>query len=145
MKRAPKPGLGTHGLARRWSSLLVLAAHFMMLAHMLVVRHITCPEHGELLDVYGKLPTRSEPTPAQVAAASSKTQFIGRPGDPLLSGGHQHCLLLLHRREQLALLPVPTALPLPWPAGDSMVIASADRMPARFSGLFIAPKTSPPS
>jgi|SRR5262252_442904 len=100
-------------------------------AHNLLVSHVTCLEHGEVI--------HSGAAPAQ-PDVGQPTERASRQG----ARGHEHdvCLIALHRRESAG--PAVVAL-------DSTVIpliAPAPRMvapPLRGqSVLRLAPKTSPP-
>jgi hypothetical protein len=113
---------------------LCLATHLGGVVHVLVVRHATCPGHGEL--VHGAPPVAAQtPPPAEKAVegvlASAEEE-------------DEHCLMLATRRREMAGLT---------PAAEALVHAPAV---SRFEAppvpdaqrpralLLFAPKTSPP-
>jgi hypothetical protein len=114
---------------------LCLAAHLAGLVHVLVVRHATCPSHGEV--VHGDLPEAP-------AVPSEGATFSGHPTAP--ADEDEHCLYLATRRRDLALLPAPAAAleprlaeaAAPAPDAPPLVLSSA-------ALLRLAPKTSPPA
>ena len=140
-------------------ALLCLTGQLSTSAHLLLVRHATCPEHGELIDTTGRGPSGPS-IPAsgktQTDAAASGTATGGAapawPGATAVAAapalppghGHDHCAFLSHQRQELALHAqqrVVDAPALPPPAR----IAAATR-PAFATALFLlAPKNSPPA
>ena len=99
-------------------------------AHNLLVSHVTCLEHGEV--IHSGAP--AEPDLGQ------PTERATRQG----ARGHEHdvCLIALHRRESAGpavVVPISSAIPLIAPAPP--IVAP----PLRGQSVFrLAPKTSPP-
>ena len=127
-------------------ALLCLLGQFVALAHALVVRHVTCFEHGESVHA-GLLYDRLQTTPEM----SARTPRPSAPALPALlpttldtlASGHEDCPLAGFRATRLVptpkltVLPVMTVLRAWWPSG------SAHRALARLYRM--APKTSPPN
>src|SRR5689334_2905511 len=73
---------------------LCLATHLAGIVHVLVVRHATCPGHGEM--VHGAAPVAARTPPP-----ASKT-VQGRAAES--SEEDEHCLMLATRRREMATL-----------------------------------------
>jgi hypothetical protein len=77
-------------------AVVALAGQLSSFAHLVLVRHVTCAEHGEMVEVGNEqdlvATTANEEAPAAVAATS--------PAD---AHGHDHCLIVPMRREHAAL------------------------------------------
>jgi hypothetical protein len=116
---------------------LCLGAQLLGLVHVLVVRHATCPTHGEV--------THGVATPASLADVPLARTVRGAPS-AALEHRDDHCLLFVARRRELAGL-APGAeqaaplLPTPTRAGDPGEITP----PPALAVLRLAPKTSPPA
>jgi hypothetical protein len=111
---------------------LLLAGQLAALAHVVLVTHVTCPEHGDLVH------------PRQGQAATRASAAAWYPTS--LGAGEEHadhCATALHQGDRLTATPVPEvrtsasvrALPCPRDTtGETPLLA-----------LFrLAPKTSPP-
>jgi len=98
-------------------------------AHRATVRHVTCVEHGELI----------EAASSPAAEASNEARYV----ELALAHHHDHCSLAAHRTS-----PAPLAQPLD-PIGEP-VRAARDPLdpaiapPAPVPLLLLAPKSSPP-
>jgi hypothetical protein len=109
-----------------------LAAQAVGLLHVLVVRHATCPSHGEL--VHGA-------AVATPRAADDTVQAPPAAGEDV----DDHCLALANRRRDLAALtPVLEQLPAPEVHPRALPPAPAAAL-AALPLLRLAPKTSPPA
>jgi len=117
---------------------LCLAAQLLGLAHVLLVRHATCPSHGEVTHgVAASSPAASSDQPLAVTV---------RGAGPTIEHQDEHCLLFLARRRDLAgLTPesAPALAPLP-PATAAATVGATALVPA-LAVLRLAPKTSPPA
>jgi hypothetical protein len=131
-KRVRRPGMGA-------ASLLLLAAQILSLGHLLVVRHATCPEHGDVMHAE----QRPEARVARFDADEGRASQVGSVSKA--ETGHDHCLICTLTHERFALLP---------PAGTSAIrieiairIASGlDIRPfAPVAVIAFSPKNSPPS
>jgi hypothetical protein len=126
-----------------WWAILVtlglLIAQGPMLAHLLIVRHVTC-EHGELIEGSGHA-ARHEPAAAATSDADEARDRV-TPGSGGESG-HDHCdaLALRHCPTEVGLVIGP-ALLLEIEERASLG-ASAEQRPVPL--LSLAPKSSPPS
>jgi hypothetical protein len=114
---------------------LCLATHLVGVLHVLVVRHATCPGHGEV--VHG-----AAPVVAEVPVLPGR---VARNAPEPAEEADEHCLLMATRRRELAgLAPAPqpaVRAPAALPLDSSPVVAAVTpRALLRF-----APKTSPPS
>ena len=120
----------TLGLAVLW-----LATQLSVFAHLALVPHVTCLEHGELVDAG-----------AQVAAAQAvERDVVAAQAVVVPEHAHDHCLLTAMRRVSARLIrhsvtlePILAVEPGTQPAHEQLlapVIALLD----------VAPKSSPPS
>jgi len=138
--------LGSSGRAGRPAmhaiSLLLLAAHFLSLGHMLVVRHVTCAQHGDVVDSgHPREALYSQP----VAAENGRHLAAIQGTAPQAEAAHDHCVVCSNTKERFA-LPSPDRQ-----AGPRVEVAL--RIPSSFEpGPFapidliaLSPKNSPPT
>ena len=117
-----------------------LSAQFTAALHMVLVEHVRCAEHGELVHVDGD-------QHADHARADQRGVSSGGPTISSSSGdgdhGHDHCLICSERRK-LALLP--TTIPeLRAPEGGDVLLALCPDASLYTPRIYsYAPKTSPP-
>ncbi|HEX7479569.1 MAG TPA: hypothetical protein VF331_17320 [Polyangiales bacterium] len=116
-----------------------LVGELASLAHLVLVHHSVCPEHGELVhsDEAESAARASSPAPGRSAALSA-----GHAPDA--AHAHDHCALAMARKER-ALPPARLALvawatPQPAACGDMRACAPTQRK----SVFGYAPKASPP-
>jgi hypothetical protein len=105
-------------------------------AHLAATRHVTCAEHGELVEAGSP----SAVTPANRDQAESR--YAAAEGGE--AHGHEHCAITPHRRDRATHEHVRTAIV----GGQSSFVARvvADRGPPRAIDLIrLAPKNSPPA
>jgi hypothetical protein len=139
--RRRRSGLG-RGFALALASCVVscvVAAQLSSFAHLLLVRHALCPEHGELIHASERptLHTRSEQGLATAALA--------RESGAQSALDHQHCPLALQSRERVALLAHAASVFLPL-ASPQLALRSQLLPDASMRELFrLAPKGSPPA
>jgi hypothetical protein len=131
------------GLALALAS-ATLIAQISSIAHMALVRHAICPEHGELIhpdDLSGSAAapkTLAKTTNPADLAIQATTQF------PAVHG-HDHCLLASYRRQRIAMAAGTAAVARPFPAAvGNRRMADAPR-PALVALYRLAPKNSPPA
>jgi hypothetical protein len=117
-------------------SLLCVLAQAGALLHMVLVRHQTCAEHGEL--VHARAVTGS-PAGRETAGPS-----VAPVDEPASDGDADHCLLFAVARAQGAAAPDPVVGAVPRPTTRSWPPA-APPAPRVHERLRLAPKTSPPS
>ncbi len=124
----------------RAASFLLLAAQILTLGHLLVVRHVTCPEHGDIIHA-GQPALHGQHSVDE--DASGRRSIEGTV--PRAESVHDHCFVCTSTHERFALLP-PTrqatssfevALPIP-PPSESSPFAPVDL-------IVLSPKNSPPA
>ena len=119
---------------------LLLAGQVGTLAHLVAVRHVTCPEHGE--SIHAATPPAETATTAVAAVSHGPAvQSIALAAEH----GHDHCLIVAERRSRSALLRASVAAsPLPIAVAARPPVALAGR-PALLAIYRLAPKNSPPA
>jgi hypothetical protein len=122
-----------------------MAGQFASVAHLAVVRHAVCLEHGELVH---------EDARSRVASASARGGRDGRATDARASlqasepsnvaHGHDHCGVAAHRRDSVVLRAPALGVAL---SGTVALVRSAEpRERASGRAIFhVAPKCSPPA
>lgn len=123
----------TLGLAALW-----LTTQLSGIAHLAFVPHVTCVEHGELIDA-------SAQPPGVAAGEAVEHDTVAALQVPLAEHAHDHCLLSAMRRGEARLnratLPQgPSAAPQP-----STPLRRQQPLPPAIALLDVAPKSSPPS
>jgi hypothetical protein len=117
--------------------MLALFAQLGSIAHLALVKHVTCAEHGEMIDVVDQ-------SGKSVAAVDSRPaeSRIGLAETP--AHGHDHCPLAAFRRQRIVARA--HARPAPLPSSNPHCFAFETRLtPARAIALLdVAPKISPP-
>jgi hypothetical protein len=120
---------------------LVLVTQVSSFAHLLVVRHAVCPEHGELIH-----PHEGDSASFADAVVSSGVlpRVVIRASDGA-TDDHVHCPVAMHRRETAVLPPcASTVAPVRAPEIEVLALNTAPRPPS--VALFrLAPKNSPPA
>jgi hypothetical protein len=106
------------------------------IAHLAVVRHTTCLEHGELIHA-------GPSSPSKAAAATETGARLATAALPALTDGHDHCLACATRRAVVADRAVSSVAVGPEGASSAPALPTA---PGGSGALFrLAPKTSPPA
>jgi hypothetical protein len=123
--------------ALSWAAVvLCLLAQVSDVLHLLLVEHVVCAQHGELIHEgeHAHAEATGQPTDA--------TAFV--PSD-LEDHGHEHCALWSDRREELTLgaPSIGVALPRAMPSLTPPATTRLDAVLA-IPLLFLAPKNSPP-
>lgn len=130
------------GLRRRFSAagvaLLCLAAQIGSLAHLVLVPHESCPEHGEAVHA-------GTHTPAADRAATGARDILAVQADdgPGEDDEHHHCLFVTERRKATTAVDVVQATAVLTDAAGAEPAAVADSVGRAVYRL--APKTSPPA
>jgi hypothetical protein len=131
----PLAGMLRAGLAVALG-LACLAGQLATVAHELTSLHVTCAEHGEVMDA----PVEQ----AHEAERFSPSPAIHRGADPVHDKGHEHCVLAVHARHHAA-TPSPQAHAVLAAASAARApVASVTAPPAAIARYRLAPKTSPP-
>jgi hypothetical protein len=133
-----------HGVARRYLlasiACLVLVTQISTFAHLLVVRHVVCPQHGELVHADDEAPPSDGATLPSGENPRGSAVRTGRETNE----DHVHCPVAMHRRQTSV---VPAGMFTIAPARAAETAAFAFRSiprPAPFALFRLAPKTSPP-
>jgi hypothetical protein len=115
---------------------LCLATHLAGILHVLVVRHATCPGHGEMVHGGAPVAVHTLPPPAGKAVQ----------GVPAEAGEEQdeHCLLLATRRREMAGLSPASQELVHAPAVTRLEAPPVLAAVSPRALLLFAPKTSPP-
>jgi hypothetical protein len=125
-------------------ALVCLAAQFSSFAHLLLVRHSVCREHGELIHDEPGDPSGSPR--AALAAPSQKGPALEAAALGKGAHEHEHCAALSERRSRVASCPRETRLPAP--AGREVAVVAVAPESRIFGGIplvLLAPKNSPPA
>ncbi len=113
-------------------ALVALIAQASGFTHYVLVRHATCPEHGELVHATeGSPATHADEAPGLRASASG-------------ADGHDHCVFSCLRRERTALGELGRAVPLPLSAEHGAGFEHDAPPPPSIALFLLAPKNSPP-
>lgn len=119
--------------------MLCLVAQLLGLAHLVVVEHERCPEHGELIHGDGRA-ADTVAAPAPSTATTTARVLPGQSDEP--HGDHDHCLSATERRD-LRLSRVDVAAMISPAQSDALPRSATTPVAAR--ALYrSAPKTSPP-
>ena len=145
--RARQAGTGSRRirLTAGLVALCCLVGQLSGLAHMLLVQHVTCPEHGEL--VHSGAVAHTDVT--DLAAVSDATPATGlvSSGDATAEEpaghGHDHCLAAAHGRGHVGLGGAAAGALAPSPALAGLPTDAAPHL-AHDALYRLAPKTSPP-
>ena len=122
-----------------WVGLLCLYAQFASALHMLLVEHVRCAEHGELIHANGDKHEDHDSASRELSSSGPTIGVSSRHADH----GHDHCLTCSERRK-LALLP-PMLPELRAPEDRFAVLATGWDAPFPSLRIYsLAPKTSPP-
>ena len=140
------PNMGNSGRAR-WPgmhaiSLLLLAVQLMSVGHQLLVSHVTCPEHGDIIH-RGQVHEASHEQREAREDALGRLSIEGRT--PRADSGHDHCLICTFTHERFALFPpasqrlasIEVAVSIP-PSSNAGPFAPVDL-------IALSPKNSPPA
>jgi hypothetical protein len=132
--RAQRPGM-------RATSYLLLAAQLLSLVHVFVVRHIMCPEDGDVIHTAVPHETLS----ARPFNEASSPRSPSADAAPQVEHGHDHCLTCTSTSKRFALVQPAqtsaTAVALATPLAPS----SVPGLVAPVAVIVLAPKNSPPA
>lgn len=129
MRATGRAGLG--------AAIVALAAYLGGLAHLVVVRHATCPRHGEVVHAGpGGMP---EARVVELDVAAGQAAAAAESPD-------DHCpVVASSRRYAAGLRPAGVVALAPLLAGDLAPPVTPSLTPASERLLLLAPKTSPPA
>jgi hypothetical protein len=115
---------------------LCLSAQLLGLLHVLLVRHATCPGHGEL----------THGVPVSASHGEQPLALTVHGAGPTIEHRDEHCLLFVARRRDLAALsPTSAAALAPPPPVTAPAVVGASALFPALAVLRLAPKTSPPA
>ncbi len=118
--------------------MVALIAQLGSVAHLAIVKHVECSEHGELVEV------------ADAAGASRSLDLLGAKtlsvrADQILTHGHDHCSIAAFRRERIRPGSSVSAPVLATDARMAVLVTERDAPPPAIALLKLAPKNSPPA
>jgi hypothetical protein len=119
-------------------AVLALAGQLASFAHLALVRHVTCAEHGELIEV-GSAATSAAATPRDVPPAVSAAASAGAAHD------HEHCLISPMRRDRIASAASASQHAARVDSYDSIGIGRTRTVAPPIAAIVLAPKSSPPT
>ena len=139
------------GHASRYSAValasFMVVAQLSTFAHLLLVRHVVCPEHGELIhpDEQGGRAGAAAPSHAVAKATLPGVSSIQAAAERPATHGHDHCLLASHRRERATLPVCRVSAVISGPKNVGIRHVEDAPRPATVAIFRLAPKNSPPA
>jgi hypothetical protein len=122
-------------------ALLFLGGQFLGTAHLLLVPHAVCPEHGELIHIDDAAVSGLRGAARHETLASAYRSAA----EPTAVDVHDHCLVSALRREQSALRKARGTLVPVWVSLPIAYVEHAVALPKPGAVLLFAPKSSPPA
>ena len=122
------------------AGVFLLAVQVLSLGHLLVVHHVTCPEHGEVIHTSHGAAT--PPGGANPGAARAVEHSIVA-SEPSKATDHDHCLACVEANRR-ALLSGPDQTFAHQPFVISVVHATETAFTAPIDLILLSPKGSPP-
>jgi hypothetical protein len=132
--------LARHRSTRGFAALLAvvaLAGQLASFAHLVVVRHVTCAEHGEMIEV-GSAATSAAVTPHETPPA------MRAAASPSAAHAHEHCLISPMRRDRIAATALTSADPARVDTSATTAVAGDRAVAPPIAAIVLAPKSSPP-
>lgn len=121
---------------------IIIASHASSFAHLLLVEHAVCPQHGEWIHA-DELGAHAESAPAESPQAGQST--LKAALSPEAEHAHDHCAAPSERRKYITAEPRSPAVSSPCAPSPLAMRAAEDAPRARSVALFyLAPKNSPP-
>lgn len=121
---------------------LVLATQVSAFMHLAFVPHVTCAEHGELVEPGGHegLAARHHVAPASQSVLADEGEAAAVSGH-----AHDHCIVTAAQRTPARLVRAPDSIDV-HPSGDAESgIRRVRSTPPSLALLAVAPKCSPPA
>ncbi len=136
---ANNPRMRARGL--RLVSQILLAVQVLSLGHLLSVRHITCPEHGDIIHVEHSAGALSEMlTTGTVALVQHSVAAV----EPTAGAEHDHCLVCVDTHRRCLLTGPAQAFAQPVLVVD-VVHATPTSLVTPIDLILLSPKNSPPT
>jgi hypothetical protein len=118
-------------------AVIALVGQLASFAHLVLVRHVTCAEHGELVELGRDRPMVATVSRRHVPMAVADASSAG-------GHGHDHCLIAPMRRDRLA-IGTPASLDSTHiEAYGTIGYAGDDGLASPIALILLAPKNSPP-
>jgi hypothetical protein len=124
---------------------LCLVAQFSSFAHMLLVRHATCPDHGELIHANEEGGSASIERGQLANASEEQVPAFEARRDAASEHGHDHCAVLANRRDSTTLTAAQSPVLIGPPGLSGIQDHQEDLRPVSFALYLLAPKNSPPA
>jgi hypothetical protein len=118
-------------------TVLALAGQVSSFAHLVLVRHVTCAEHGDMIEVGREraiVATAYRQAPTEVVGAASRAD----------THGHEHCLIAPMRRDRLAAGTPASFDSAHVDAYGTIGVVGDDGVAPPIAPIVLAPKNSPP-
>jgi hypothetical protein len=132
--------VSTRSRALRLTSQILLAIQVLSLGHVLLVRHVTCPKHGDIVHVtHAASPARLDVRRAFAPLGSAEA---AQPGS---DGTHDHCALCIESNQRFALIPPATQDVGEVSVAVTLVPSSGATSFAHTCLILLSPKNSPPN
>jgi hypothetical protein len=138
--------LGMHAV-----SVLLLAAQLASVGHLLLVSHVTCPEHGDIIHAgqgheasHGQR-VAGEDTLGRPLRPSPRSPRSIEGGAPLAENVHDHCLICTSTHERFALFPPVSQRSASIEVAVSLPSSSHAGPFAPVDLIVLSPKNSPPA
>ena len=124
-------------------ALLCLATQLSGFAHLAFVPHVTCAEHGELVEAGAHLPATavrrsSEDGAAELLAAEPRLETSG-------GHSHDHCIVMAVRRTPARLVRSSVPIDATATVARGVCLERERSLTPSIPLLDVAPKNSPPS
>lgn len=127
----------TRGLAALLA-VVALAGQLASFAHLVLVRHVTCAEHGEMIEIGSAATSVAVTTPREAAPAMRAAT------SPAAAHDHEHCLISPMRRDRLAATASVWQEAARVDADDAIGVTHDRAVPPPIAAIILAPKSSPP-
>ncbi|MGZ6235496.1 MAG: hypothetical protein ACXVGO_14805 [Mycobacterium sp.] len=119
-------------------AVVALAGQLSSFAHLVLVRHVTCAEHGDMIEV-----GHERALVATAARRHAPATVVGNASEAD-SHGHEHCLIAPMRRDRLAV-----GTPISFDSAHidaygTIGRVGADEIAPPIAIVVLAPKNSPP-
>ncbi len=126
--------------ALRWMAGAVAAVCLLSqvsgLLHMVLVPHVRCADHGELVHA-GELSHAGDGVEPERAAVAQQPAAS-------VEHGHEHCGVLAHRRDERGVLAAAAAVRAGVRGGSEPAVLLLVLRPSAVATYLVAPKNSPP-